>query len=135
REGARHDAGSRQRAAGFPGRSGRRRARRERPGLMSGVLGYLGLGVRAGTVVVGVDAVRRALQARELRCIVVARDASQRAREKVLRLATALGVPQVEGPGAAELGAKMGKPPVMVAGVRDAALADGIVRAGAAGQG
>ena len=102
---------------------------------MSSVLGYLGLGIRAGSVVVGVDAVRRSLQAREVRCIVVARDASQRAKEKVLRLATALGIPQVEGPGAAELGAKLGKPPVMVAGVRDAALADGIVRAGAVGQG
>ena len=55
---------------------------------MSGVLGYLGLGIRAGTVVVGVDAVRRALQAREIRCIVVAKDASQRAREKVVRLAS-----------------------------------------------
>ena len=101
---------------------------------MSGVLGYLGLGIRAGTVVVGVDAVRRALQAREIRCIVVAKDASQRAREKVVRLAAALGIPQVGGPGAAELGAGLGKPPVMVAGVKDAALADGIVRAGSAGQ-
>jgi ribosomal protein L7Ae-like RNA K-turn-binding protein len=102
---------------------------------MSGVLGLLGLGIRAGNVVVGVDAVRRSLQARECRCIVVARDASQRVREKVVRLATAIGVPQVEGPEAAVLGARLGKPPVMVAGVRDAALADGIVRAGAAGQG
>lgn len=101
---------------------------------MTGVLGYLGLGIRAGSVVVGVDAVRRSLQAREIRCIVVARDASQRAREKVVRLASALGVPQVEGPEAAELGARLGKPPVMVAGVRDAALADGIVRAGADGK-
>jgi len=102
---------------------------------MSGVMGYLGLGIRAGNVVVGVDAVRRSLQARELRCVVVAKDASQRAREQVVRLAAALGVPQVGGPGAAELGARLGKPPVMVAGVRDAALADGIVRAGAAGKG
>jgi ribosomal protein L7Ae-like RNA K-turn-binding protein len=102
---------------------------------MTGLLGYLGLGLRAGNVVVGVDAVRRSLQARECRCIVVARDASQRAREKVVRLAVALGVPQVDGPEAAELGARLGKPPVMVAGVRDAALADGIVRAVAAGQG
>jgi ribosomal protein L7Ae-like RNA K-turn-binding protein len=102
---------------------------------MTGVLGYLGLGIRAGTVVVGVDAVRRSLQAKEIRCIVVARDASQRAREKVVRLASALGVPQVNGPDAAELGAGLGKPPVMVAGVRDAALADGIVRAGGAKQG
>ena len=102
---------------------------------MTGVLGYLGLGIRAGTVVVGVDAVRRSLQAKEIRCIVVARDASQRAREKVVRLASALGVPQVNGPAAAELGAGLGKPPVMVAGVRDAALADGIVRAGGVKQG
>jgi len=101
---------------------------------MSGVVGYLGLGLRAGSVVVGVDAVRRSLQANECRCIVVAKDASQRAREKVVRLATALGVPQVEGPAATELGAGLGKPPVMVAGVRDAALADGIVRADAVGQ-
>ncbi len=96
---------------------------------MTSVVGYLGLGLRAGSVVVGVDAVRRALQARECRCVVVARDASQRAREKVLRLAAALGVPQIEGPDAATLGAGLGKPPVMVAGVRDAALADGIIRA------
>ena len=103
--------------------------------MTTGVLGYLGLGIRAGSVVVGVDAVRRSLQAKEIRCIVVARDASQRAREKVLRLAAALGVPQVAGPDAAELGARMGKPPVMVAGVRDAALADGIVKAGQAAKG
>ena len=96
---------------------------------MSGVLGYLGLGIRAGSVVVGVDAVRRSLQAKEVRCIVVAKDASQRAREKVVRLASALGVPQIAGPNAAELGSALGKPPVMVAGVRDSALADGIVQA------
>lgn len=99
---------------------------------MSGVLGLLGLGARAGNVVVGVDAVRRALQAGECRCLIVASDVSQRAREKVLRLAAAMGVPRVAGPSAADLGARLGKPPVMVAGVRDSALADGILRAGAA---
>jgi len=97
--------------------------------MSGGVLGFLGLGIRAGSVVVGVDAVRRSLQAKEIRCIVVARDASQRAREKVVRLAAALGIPQVEGPEAAKLGAGLGKPPVMVAGVRDPALAEGIVKA------
>ena len=101
---------------------------------MSGALKYLGLGMKAGSVVVGVDAVRRSLQAKEIRCIVVARDASQRAREKVVRLATALGVPQVAGPDAVDLGAGLGKPPVMVAGVRDPALAEGIIRSAKAGQ-
>ena len=95
---------------------------------MTGVIGLLGLGLRAGHVLIGVEAVRRALQANECRCIVVASDASQRALEKAVRLATARGVPQIAGPAAQELGAKLGKPPVMVVGVRDPALADGIVR-------
>lgn len=96
---------------------------------MSGVIGLLGLGLRAGTVIIGVEAVRRALQAGDCRCVVVASDASQRALEKTVRLATARGIPRVAGPPAQELGARLGKPPVMVVGVRDQALADGVVRA------
>ncbi len=95
---------------------------------MSGIIGLLGLGLKAGTVLIGVEAARRALQANECRCLIVAADASQRALEKTVRLATARGVPQVAGPPAQELGARLGKPPVMVVGVRDQALADGIMR-------
>ncbi len=95
---------------------------------MSGLIGLLGLGLRAGHVLIGVEAVRRALQEGECRCIVVASDASQRALEKASRLATARGVPQIPGPTAQELGARLGKPPVMVVGVRDPALADGLIR-------
>lgn len=101
---------------------------------MTGVIGLLGLGLRAGHVIIGVEAVRRALQADDCRCIVVASDASQRAREKTVRLARAKGVPEVEGPPAQELGAGLGKPPVMVAGVRDGGLAESIrERAAASG--
>ena len=95
---------------------------------MSGMIGLLGLGLRAGHVIIGVEAVRRALQNGECRCIVVASDASQRALEKTVRLATARGIPQIAGPAAQEMGAKLGKPPVMVVGVRDPSLADGIIR-------
>lgn len=102
---------------------------------MSKVIDLLGLGLRAGSVLVGVEAVRRALQHGDCRCIVVASDASQRALEKTVRLATALGIAQIGGPPAAELGARLGKPPVMVVGVRDPALADGIIRAQAERQG
>lgn len=97
---------------------------------MSGLIGLLGLGLRAGNVIVGVEAVRRALQAGDCRCLVVASDASQRALEKTVRLATALGIPRVAGPAAVELGSRLGKPPVMVVGVRDPALVDGILRLG-----
>jgi len=75
-----------------------------------------------------VDAVRQELQAGKCRCVVVAEDASRRAREKVVRLAAAKGVPLVAGPGAATIGAQLGRPPVMAVGVRDRALADGMVQ-------
>lgn len=95
---------------------------------MSGLLGLLGLGQRGRLLVVGVDAVRQQLQAGKIWCVVVAADAGPRAMEKVVRLAIAKGVPLVSGPGAAAIGAQLGKPPVMAVGVRDRALADGILQ-------
>jgi ribosomal protein L7Ae-like RNA K-turn-binding protein len=95
---------------------------------MSGLLGLVGLGYRAGRIVVGVDAVRRELQADKCWCVVVAEDASPRAVEKVVRLASAKGVQVLPGPRAAAIGAQLGKPPVMAVGVRDRALAGGMVQ-------
>ncbi len=87
----------------------------------------LGLGVRAGRVVIGVAGVRAKLQRDALRCVVLAADASPRTREKVERLARARGVPVVRGPAAGELGAGLGRPPVQAVGVEDAGLARGLV--------
>ena len=94
---------------------------------MRGLLGLVGLGYRGRLIVVGVDAVRKELQAGKCWCVVVAEDASPRAMEKVVRLASGKGVPIVPGPGAAAIGAQLGRPPVMVVGVRDRALARGMV--------
>ena len=94
---------------------------------MSGLLGLIGLGYRAGRIIVGVDGVRRELQAGKCWCVVVAEDASPRAIDKVVRLASAKGVPILAGPRAVAMGAQLGKPPVMAVGVRDRALANGMV--------
>jgi ribosomal protein L7Ae-like RNA K-turn-binding protein len=91
------------------------------------LLGLIGLGYRGRRVVVGVDAVRKELQAGKCWCVVVAEDASPRALEKVARLASAKSVPIIPGPCAAAIGAQVGKPPVMAVGVRDRALAGGMV--------
>ncbi len=91
------------------------------------VVRLLGLGVRAGRVVIGVAGVRAKLQRDALRCVVLAADASPRTREKVERLARARGVPVVRGPAAGELGAGLGRPPVQAVGVEDAGLARGLV--------
>lgn len=93
----------------------------------------LGLGLRAGNLIVGVDGVRAALQRGTCQLVVLASDASPRATEKVVRLAEGRGVGVVRGPEAARMGERLGRPPVMVVGVRDAALARGI-REAAAGQ-
>ena len=87
----------------------------------------LGLGLRAGRVVIGVAGVRAGLQRGKLACVVVAADAGARTHDKVTRLAQAKGVPLVTGPDAAQLGQKLGRPPVQAVGVQDPALARGLI--------
>ena len=70
---------------------------------------------------------RTALKAGKVVCVVVAADLSPRAEEKVVRLARGRQVPLVAGPTAGELGHRLGRPPIMVAGVLDRALARGLM--------
>jgi len=90
----------------------------------------LGLGLRAGRLVVGVTGVRAQLQRDGLSCVVLAADASARTREKVERLARARGVSVLAGPTALDLGAGLGRRPVQAVGVADAGLARGLLRLG-----
>ena len=91
------------------------------------VAGLLGLGLKAGRVVIGVAGVRAGLQRGSLACVVLAADAGPRTHEKVTRLAQAKGVPLITGPEAAQLGARLGRPPVQAVGVEDPALARGLI--------
>jgi ribosomal protein L7Ae-like RNA K-turn-binding protein len=90
----------------------------------------LGLGVRAGHVVIGVAGVRAGLQKGKFACVVLAEDAGQRTLDKVARLAQARGIPVLRGPVAADLGTELGRPPVQAVGVADAALAHGLMADG-----
>ena len=90
----------------------------------------LGLGVRAGNVVIGVAGVRAGLQRGKVVCVVVAADAGQRTLEKVGRLAEGKKIPVLRGPPAAELGTGLGRPPVQAVGVTDPALARGLMADG-----
>jgi ribosomal protein L7Ae-like RNA K-turn-binding protein len=87
----------------------------------------LGLGLRAGNVVVGVAGVRAGLQRGKVVCVVVAQDVAPRTIEKVVRLADAKQIPVLRGPAARELGGGLGRPPVQAVGVTDAALARGLI--------
>jgi len=87
----------------------------------------IGLGLRAGSVVVGVAGVRAGLQRGKLACVVLAQDAGPRTIEKVARLADARKIPVLRGPAADELGMALGRPPVQAVGVTDTALARGLI--------
>lgn len=95
-----------------------------------GRLGLLGLGVRAGSVVIGTNGVRAGLQRGEVALVIVAADFSPRTEEKVVVLARARRVQVLQGPAARELGRRLGRSPVQAVGVRDAKLAAGIVASG-----
>ena len=85
------------------------------------VLGLLGFGARARTVVIGVAQVRAAAERGKLALVVVAPDASRHSRAKVLPLVEALRIDVIEGPTAAELGAVVGKEGTAAIGVLNAA--------------
>ena len=89
-------------------------------------LGLIGLGRRAGSVVVGTAGVRAGLQRGELVLVVMAADRSARTDDKVGRLAKAKQVPVLAGPDATTLGHVVGGGAVQAVGVRDPQLAAGL---------
>jgi ribosomal protein L7Ae-like RNA K-turn-binding protein len=90
------------------------------------MLRLIGLGVRARNVVVGVEQVRMAARKGNLVFAVVAPDASENSRGKIVPLLRARRVKFVEGPTAAELGAAVGRDQTAAVGVIDPQLARGI---------
>jgi ribosomal protein L7Ae-like RNA K-turn-binding protein len=87
-------------------------------------LGLLGMATRAGAVVPGTERVREAARAGTLRLAVVALDASENSRGKLLPLLAARGISHVIRYERNELGAAVGRGPLGAVGVLDAALAD-----------
>ena len=90
------------------------------------VLGLLGLGVRAGTVTIGTTGVRAGLQRGEIALVVVAKDATERTRDKVVRVAQGRGVRTIVGLTAEALGQRLGRSTIQALGVRDRHLAAGV---------
>ena len=94
---------------------------------VDGALALVGLGVKAGSVVIGTRGVREGLQRSKLALVVVPSDASTRTEDKVLRLARASGVPLAVVPTAVALGNSIGRTSVQAVGIRDRQLAAGIM--------
>jgi ribosomal protein L7Ae-like RNA K-turn-binding protein len=89
-------------------------------------LRLIGLGVRAGSVVVGTSGVRDGIHKGEVLLVVLAGDHTRRTEEKVARLARGKGVRIVEGPDSVELGRRLGRKTVQTLGLLDPNLASEI---------
>lgn len=96
---------------------------RESGQLADQVLRLIGLAARAGAVVPGTDRVRIAARRGELHFVLVARDAARNAREKLLPLLTARGIPFREGFSRTALGEAVGRSQLSAVGLTDASLA------------
>ena len=93
-------------------------------------LRLLGLGLRAGRLVLGVAGVRGGLQRGEVALVVLAANHSARTGEKVERLARARGIPVRVGPPDELLGRRLGRAALQAVGVVDGRLAAGIAAHG-----
>jgi ribosomal protein L7Ae-like RNA K-turn-binding protein len=90
------------------------------------ILNLLGLGARAGSVLPGTELVRQAVRHDGVRYVILAADASDNSRYKLLPLLDGRGVPYTTRFEREELGIAIGRAPVSAVGVVDPALASRI---------
>lgn len=89
----------------------------------------IGLGMRAGSVVSGDMAVKSALDRGKVKLLVIAQNASERTRNKLIRLAGMKNVPMVFFGSKEELGRLIGKTERSSVAFTDKKMAEGILRA------
>lgn len=86
-------------------------------------LGLIGLAARAGAVVTGVQEVRLAARSGRLQFVLIAGDASDNSRGKLVPLLEARGIDYLTGFDRATLGAATGKAPLSALGVLNPSFA------------
>lgn len=89
----------------------------------------LGLAQRAGRLVSGFDAVRRAVDRGRAKLIVISQDASAGTAERIRRIADARGVPCVTWADMRSLGEAIGRPDRAVVAIVDAQMAEAVRKA------
>ena len=86
-------------------------------------LGLVGLAARSRNLVAGTAQVRDAARGRRVALVLIATDASDNARGKVMPLLAATGIEMIERFDRATLGTAAGRAPVSAIGITDASLA------------
>lgn len=90
-------------------------------------MNLVGLAMRAGRSVLGTHAVKEGARRGDLDVVVMAADATDNARSRVLPLLAAVDVPVVRCASAIALGRAVGRPRLVVVGIRDRRLAEKVL--------
>jgi ribosomal protein L7Ae-like RNA K-turn-binding protein len=90
------------------------------------MLRLIGLGMRGRLVSVGVDRTREAAFKGSLKLAVLAGDASQNSRDKIVPLLEGRRITMIQTASADELGRAVGRPATAVVGILDEKLARGV---------
>jgi ribosomal protein L7Ae-like RNA K-turn-binding protein len=98
-------------------------------------LAILGLARRAGRLVVGAEESRRAIRNRVASVVVIADDAAEGQRDKVLRASKAGGVPVLRQASSVALGGAVGRAPVTAVAVTDVELSSKLLGLDRPGEG
>lgn len=105
------------------------RARGQARGDITSVLSLVGLALKAGKLMLGDQACRKALALGQGRLVILADDASERTRRTFLELAQTTGVPACYLGRKTQLGQRLGREQVAVLVVTDVSLAQAIKKA------
>lgn len=92
------------------------------------MLGLIGLARKAGKLVIGEQAVLKALQLSQVRLLLLAVDSSNRKRRIFAAHAEAHSIPLIEWATKTQLGSQLGKQQVAVAAIIDPSLAQAVWR-------
>lgn len=92
-------------------------------------LGLLGIALRGGRLEVGTTSVKESARRGGLAAAVLAADAGENARDRVLPLLEATGVPVVEAADGETLGAALGRDRTVIVGLTDEGLAREVMNA------
>jgi ribosomal protein L7Ae-like RNA K-turn-binding protein len=98
-----------------------------RPAVPDALLNMLGLAARAGAVITGTERVREAARADSLHMVLVAGDASDNSRDKLLPLLDARRIAYAVVYDRTALGGAVGRAPLSALGITEKKLADRVV--------
>lgn len=94
--------------------------------MTNNVLGLIGLSARARKISFGSDSVEEEIRKRKVKLLIIAKDSSERTKEKFEKLSKEYKIPTIIDGNIEELSKAIGKNNKAILGIKDGKMAEGI---------